>query len=49
VNTIFVTSKTYNEQCMLSQNIIISTPHIKENNAPILEGSSITQNWARIK
>jgi len=47
VNTIFVTGKTYDEG--LNQNIIIPTPHIKENNAPILEGSSITQSWVRTK
>jgi len=49
MNIIFVTGKTYDEECMLSQNILIPTPHIKENNAPILEGSSITQNSVRIK
>jgi len=49
VKTIFVTGKSYDEECMLNQNILIPTPHIKENNAPILEGSSFTQSWVHIK
>jgi len=49
VNTVFVTGKTYGEEYMLNQIILISTPHIKENNAPILQGSSITQSWVRTK